>query len=146
MMIAPHVLTGILIGDVMGQNNQPLALLTSLCSHFALDSLPHWNPHYPKKWLSTDTAVLVADGLSCVAATAILYLHRGSINSSSLICGAIAIIPDIVGILEEHPHPRWFDHYIEFDTRLQYHVSIKWGLIPQVAIATIAFSMLWQRK
>lgn len=143
MLITPHFITGVLVGETLGAHSKPLALAASFSSHFILDAIPHWNPKYPKRLITFDTAVLIIDAVICFLSMILISMKRGYWNWFDLGCGILAILPDIIGIWEMHPHPKWFDLYMAFDTKLQNHVALLPGLASQIALVILVLFLLY---
>jgi len=149
MLSTPHVAVGAAIG--VGLSNPVIAIPLTIISHFALDMVPHWNPH-----LNTDLKklgkvsrqnklIVVADSLVALfLGLTIAYSFSPDHKKSLVILLAcfVAILPDFV----EAPHyflghrSELIKRYIQWQKSIQNDVSIAPGLIIQAIVILIA---LW---
>lgn len=105
MLISTHVLSGALLGRVLGR---PLpALLVGAASHLALDRLPHWGraggwPSQPMQ--GEDFRVAVVDGLCGLGLIAIALNATPAAARLPVLAGIVgACAPDL-----DKPGLRWF--------------------------------------
>lgn len=150
MLETPHVAVGIALA--VKATNPWLAIPLSLASHFVLDRIPHWNPHFytetkkfgkPKK---ISTYIAVADELLAVLLTLFMaykFLPDVSKSILILICSFLSVLPDQIkfpyffmnqrrGILKK---------WVDFERSMQVEVAPFWGIITQVII--IITSLYW---
>lgn len=150
MLETPHVALGIAIAVKTG--NPWLALPLSLASHFLLDKVPHWNPHFytetqkfgkPKV---TSTYLAIADELIAITLTLFMaYSFWPDINKSFLIllCSLLSVLPDQIKI------PYFFMNYkkglfkkwVEFERTIQVEIKPFWGIITQIVV--LFASLFW---
>ena len=90
MFITNHVLSGAVTGAVV---RRPVpAFLAGVASHFALDALPHWGKAGEEHFLRA----AVADGLTGLAAMAVLTAAAGPGRRAAVLAGmAGAALPDL---------------------------------------------------
>lgn len=150
MLETPHVALGIAIAVKSG--NPWLALPLSLASHFLLDRVPHWNPHFytetkkfgkPKK-LSTYIAVvdeIIAIGLTLFMA----YKFLPNLNTSFLIlvCSFLSVLPDQIKFPYFFLKMRsgFIKKWVDFERSIQVEVSPFWGIVTQLIVITA--SLFW---
>lgn len=149
MLELPHVVVGAAIAAKIG--NPALALPLALASHFALDILPHWNPHLNSELkihgrvTGRSTAFVAIDGIgSLVAGFAIASTVLPNVNHFVIvILGAfLAVLPDVI----EAPHffLGWHHNLIlkllRFQKSIQTDAPIWLGLPTQAMIVAAA---LW---
>ena len=98
MFITNHVLSGAVTGAVV---RRPVpAFLAGVASHFALDALPHWGKAGEEHFLRA----AVADGLTGLAAMAVLTAAAGPGRRAAVLAGmAGAALPDL-----DKPIELWF--------------------------------------
>jgi hypothetical protein len=120
MLVTNHVLSGAVIGAAVVRPLPAFAL--GVASHFALDAVPHWG-----QW-DDDKAffrVAVVDGLTGLAAMAVLTLLAGETGSKRLTASVLAgmagaALPDL-----DKPsamllgHTLWPEKVNEFHHRIQ---------------------------
>lgn len=150
MLETPHVALGALIAVKVG--NPYLALPLSFLSHFALETLPHWNPHIfteikTRGKLSPQTlgiiAVDVATGLAIGLWVA--FQNLPNIPKVALILTAcfLAVLPDLI----ESPYflfgvrRPFFERLIRFQRRFQFDVSPLPGLLVQTIVAILFLNL-----
>lgn len=151
MLETPHVALGMAIAVKTG--NPYIALPLALASHFVLDVVPHWNPHFyteTKKFgkpTRSSTIIAVTDELVAIALTLfVAYLFLPDVSMSILImaCSFLSVLPDQIkfpffffknmrsGIIK-----KWTD----WERSIQVEVGPFWGITNQVII-TVA-SLWW---
>lgn len=149
MLELPHVVVGAAIAVKIG--NPALALPLALASHFALDVLPHWNPHLNSELKShgrvtgRTTTFVAIDGIgSLVAGFAIASTVLPSINHFIIVIlgSFLAVLPDLVEaphyfLRKEYP---LITKFITFQKSIQTDSPIWLGLPTQVIIVAAA---LW---
>lgn len=150
MLELPHVIIGATIAAKIG--NPALALPLALASHFALDVLPHWNPHlnselkkHGRVTVRTSTFVAI-DGIgSLVAGFAIASTVLPNINHFVIvILGAfLAVLPDVV----EAPHFFLGWHHNLILKLLRFQKSIQTDAPPAIGITSqivlVAAALWW---
>lgn len=149
MIEFPHAIVGAAIATKIG--NPALALPLALASHFALDLVPHWNPHLNKeikehgyitkktKWIiGIDVVASLAAGLY-IASLALPDTHKAVI----VVLGAFfGVLPDVA----EAPFFFWgsknkfLKNLVSFQSKLQFNIPIIPGLISQ---ALVTAATLW---
>lgn len=100
MTATNHVTTGALIGAII--TNPFLALPLAFASHFALDSLPHWDYPGPNNSRSFVMALSIDCGLAASVLIAILFLAPPSQALLIAACGVAGASPDLM----------WFSHWL----------------------------------
>lgn len=141
MLISTHVLSGAVIGRVIGH---PLpALVAGLASHLALDRLPHWGKAqgWPPEELDDSTyRIAVADGLVGLTLIAAVLAVTGQRHRLPVLAGIVgACAPDLDKparrFLGGSPWPERFD---ALHARLQVPVESPDRLPRDVAVAAAA--------
>jgi hypothetical protein len=98
VLITNHVLSGAVTGAVAGRPGP--AFLAGVASHFVLDALPHWGKVGEEQFLR----VAVADGLTGLAAMAVLAAVAPRGRRAAVLAGmAGAALPDL-----DKPSGLWF--------------------------------------
>lgn len=150
MLETPHVALGTAIAVRVG--NPLLAIPLSFISHFALEPLPHWNPHTYTEMrtqgrLSQKTvAIIWVDALTAlslgtyIAARQLPNLSKAAIV---LLCSFASILPDLI----EAPYyflgvkSKYIDTLIKFQRRIQFDVPPLPGLIFQSIVTLILLNV-----
>jgi len=150
MLETPHVAVGAAIATKV--INPFIAIPLALGSHFVLDKIPHWNPHFytetqkngrpnNKSTLFAITDVLIA----LVLGSVIAYSALPDINRALIILAAslASVLPDLskapfyflkvkTGILKK---------WVDFERTLQVEISFVPGMLVQIAV--VSLSVLW---
>lgn len=152
MLELPHTVVGAAIAAKIG--NPALSLPLALASHFALDLLPHWNPHlntelakYGKlrhktiTFITTDVVLSLAGGL-LVASTVLPNQGQFAI----VILGAfMGVLPDVV----EAPHfflgfhHPWIMRLVKFQKSIQNDTPPFLGILTQVLLLAAVFAWVF---
>lgn len=152
MLELPHTVVGAAIAAKVG--NPALALPLALASHFALDLLPHWNPHLNTElnrlgklsrktvtFIATDVALSLAGGL-LIAGTVLPDRNQFVI----VILGAfMGILPDLV----EAPHfflglhHPWILRLVKFQKSIQNDTPPFLGILTQVLLLVAVFAWVF---
>ena len=151
MLETPHVAVGAAIAMKVG--NPYLALPLALASHFILDRIPHWNPHFyteMKKYgkpSKKSTTLAVVDSIAAlglglaVAGSALPNVSQAIIV---VICCFLAVLPDQIKspfFFFKKTRKGLFKKYVLFERSLQVDTTFWPGILTQIAV-TIA-SILW---
>jgi len=150
MLETPHVALGIAIAVKSG--NPWVAIPLSLASHFLLDRVPHWNPHFytetlkfgqPKK---ISTYIAIADELIAIALTLFMaYKFMPDANKSLLIliCSLLSVLPDQVKIPYFFCNRRFgfIKKWVDFERSIQVEIKPFWGIVTQIVV--ISSSLFW---
>lgn len=148
MIELPHAALGAVIAYKIG--NPALALPLALASHFALDFIPHWNPHLNRemekyghitkktKWvIVTDVVLSLAVGFY-IASLVLPDTKRAII----IILGSfMGVLPDLV----EAPYfftnskNEFLAALVKFQSALQFNVPIIPGLVSQALVLLATF-------
>lgn len=150
MLELPHVALGAAIATKIP--NPALAIPLALVSHFVLDQIPHWNPHFytetqkygkPKKESTTfalvDIALALGFGLF-IASTVLPNITHALVI---VICSFFSVLPDLV----KSPYfflkfrPKWLGGYVKFERSLQADTNPVAGMLTQALV--IIGSLLW---
>lgn len=141
MLTTPHAAAGVAIGALLGDS--PLVIPAALASHFALDTVPHWQeilpPYIPtaKTYLRAPIDIALAVGLTIFAT------HRQPRHAAAIWTGAVvANLPDLDSIAMALPQLRNgpLKPYWDWHCRIQRETSSLWGLLPQAAVVAMG---LW---
>jgi lysylphosphatidylglycerol synthetase-like protein (DUF2156 family) len=146
MLETPHVAVGVAIATKFA--NPWLAIPLSFASHFALDKVPHWNPHLytetqkagrPSKKSTLIAVVDIAFALSFGLFFAYRALPNTNLALLILACSFVSVLSDVVKYPYYYLKLRakllvaWvnFERSIQVDTK-----SIYWGILTQILIIT----------
>lgn len=152
MLELPHTVVGAAIAAKVG--NPALALPLALASHFALDLLPHWNPHLNTElksfgrvtqkttlFVATDVVLSLAGGL-LIASTVLPDQNHFVI----VILGAfMGVLPDAI----EAPHfflgARWapVERLLRFQKSIQNDAPPFLGILTQVLLLGAVFAWVF---
>lgn len=143
MLETPHVALGVAIAVAIP--NPLISIPLAFASHFALDMVPHWNPHINtemKKYgkLTNPTLFIIAVDL---ALALILTIFTGKTNPYIYLASFMSILPDIA----EGPYflfgwrNKYLDIILRFQRSIQANANIFWGLLTQIIILLACF--LW---
>ena len=143
MLETPHVALGLAIAVAIP--NPLISIPLAFASHFALDMVPHWNPHINtemKKYgkLTNPTLFIIAVDL---ALALVLTIFVAKTNPYIYMASFMSILPDIA----EGPYflfgwrNKYLDIVLRFQRSIQANANIFWGLTTQ--ILTIITSLFW---
>lgn len=150
MLETPHVAVGAAIAAKVA--NPYAAVILSFASHFVLDKIPHWNPHFYTETAKTgkpkkkSTALALIDiGVALVVGCSVAYSFLPDWKKALLVvaCSLASVLSDVVkapfyylkirdGILK-----RWVD----LERSIQVEVPAIPGIITQLSI--IIASLVW---
>lgn len=149
MLETPHVALGMAIAVKIG--NPYLAIPIAFTSHFLLDKVPHWNPHfYTEKQKggrpsSFSTAIAIADELVAIALTlfvAYTFLPNTTMSMLILICSFMSVLSDQIKF------PYFFFNvnglikkWVLWERTIQVEIGPFWGMVTQ--LITLAASLFW---
>ena len=151
MLETPHVAIGAAIAVKIG--NPYLALPLALASHFVLDRIPHWNPHFYTemkklgKPSSKSTTLAIIDSLAAlglglaIAASALPDTGRAAIILAACL---LAVLPDQIKtpfFFLKETRKGWLKRYVLWERSLQVDGPVFWGNLTQLAV-TLA-SLWW---
>lgn len=136
MLETPHVALGLAIAVAIP--NPLISIPLAFASHFALDMVPHWNPHINtemKKFgkLTNPTLFIIAVDL---ALALILTIFIGKTNPYIYLASFMSILPDIA----EGPYflfgwrNKYLDVILRFQRSIQANANIFWGLLTQILV------------
>lgn len=136
MLETPHVALGVAIAVAIP--NPLISIPLAFASHFALDMVPHWNPHINtemKKYgkLTNPTLFIIAVDL---ALALLLTIFIGKTNPYIYLASFMSILPDIA----EGPYflfgwrNKYLDIILRFQRSIQANANIFWGLLTQIII------------
>ncbi len=140
MTASNHVVAGALIATAVA--NPLAAVPLAFASHFVLDMLPHYGENGTKSWLGRNfNHVLFTDAAITSAVLLGLILLQPANILLILVCGIIAVLPDLV----------WLPYYMA-DLRQQpleqgpfarFSKWIQWGETPKgIYIEILFFALL----
>lgn len=147
MIVTPHFLVGVAIASQMPEAGP--AVMAAVTSHFILDSIPHTDLIFAKKYLKWAN---VLPKLLDVALLLVLFLilvapaHRGYY----LLIGLAALLPDILEIPEmfwpqlyqmpliKEFHP-W---HVKILQNRNKKLNLFWGILPQILVAIAAIYII----
>ena len=136
MLETPHVALGVAIAVAIP--NPLISIPLAFASHFALDMVPHWNPHINtemKKYgkLTNPSLFIIAVDL---ALALLLTIFIGKTNPYIYLASFMSILPDIA----EGPYflygwrNKYLDIILRFQRSIQANANIFWGLLTQIII------------
>lgn len=136
MLETPHVALGLAVAVAIP--NPLISIPLVFASHFALDMVPHWNPHINtemKKYgkLTNPTLFIIAVDL---ALALILTVFVAKTNPYIYIASFMSILPDIA----EGPYflfgwrNKYLDIILRFQRSIQASANIFWGLLTQILV------------
>lgn len=148
MLETPHVVVGAAIATKIV--NPLLAIPLAFLSHFALEKVPHWNPHLnteKKKYgriTTQSTTIIVADVLLSLVLGG--YITSRALPDTGhavtiLLASFAAVLPDVI----EAPYfflnmkSKFIDKWIQFQKAIQNDTSVIPGLLTQVVTIFGAF-------
>ena len=133
--------------------NPALAIPLSFASHFILDRIPHWNPHFyteTKKlghpstkstiFAVTDSLIALAIGLGFAAASLPDYGKALTI----IACCFVAVIPDQIKLpffYVKKARRGLMKKWVSFERSMQVSASFWPGIITQILV--VAASLWW---
>lgn len=150
MLETPHVFVGAAIAAKIG--NPLLAIPLALASHFVLDQIPHWNPHfytetqkYGKPTKKSTSFAVIDLGLAGLSSIGLALMALPNVGSAALIfvCCLVSILPDLVKspFFFLNLRPKFMKAYVAFERSLQVDISFVPGMITQFAV--IFASLMW---
>jgi hypothetical protein len=145
----PHVLTG--IGIATNVANPFFAVPLSFLSHFALDKIPHWNPHFYTETMingkptKKSTNLAVADSLAALGVG--LFFTYNSLPEPSqavnvFLCSFASVLSDQIKIPYFYLGLRTglLKKWVDFERSVQVDTDIYWGILTQLLVS---FAALW---
>ncbi|MFH1863563.1 MAG: hypothetical protein ABIJ85_01440 [bacterium] len=150
MLETPHVAVGAAIA--LKIPNPFISIPLALASHFILDRVPHWNPHFYTetqklgKPTKKSTTVAVVDSTLALAmgtAVALTALPDWGRVVTILACCFVSVISDQLKIPYFFFKRRggFFKKWTDFERSMQMEVSFIPGVITQLVVISTAF--LW---
>lgn len=152
MLELPHTIVGAAIAAKIG--NPALSLPLALASHFALDLLPHWNPHLNTELnkfgrLSNKTLTFIATDVFLSLAGGLLIASTVLPDQSKfmyVIVGAfMGVLPDVL----EAPHfltslRIWpIEKLLKFQKSIQNDAPPFLGILTQVLLLAAVFAWVF---
>lgn len=147
MLETPHVAVGAAIATKIP--NPYLAIPLAFASHFILDRIPHWNPHFytetqkygkPKR---NSTVFAVVDEFTALTfgllmASRVLPDHAHA--ATVILCCLASVAPDQIKLPYFYFKQRsgLFAKWVNFERSLQIEVPFFWGIITQIAVTAAA--------
>jgi len=150
MLETPHVAVGAAIA--LKIPNPFISIPLALASHFILDRVPHWNPHFYTetqklgKPTKKSTAIAIVDSTLALAmgtAIALTALPDWRRVATILACCFASVISDQVKIpfFFFKQKTGFFKKWTDFERSMQMEVSFIPGVITQLVVISTAF--LW---
>lgn len=150
MLETPHVIVGAAIATKVG--NPYLAIPLAFMSHFVLDRIPHWNPHFFTesnkfgKPIKSSIAIAVVDEL--IALGSGLYIAYQFIPDYKMVATIMACCFFSV-LSDQIKYPYFFMNvkkgflakWVKLERSMQIEVSPFWGITTQTL--TILTSLYW---
>ncbi len=153
MLETPHVAIGAVIASKIP--NPFIAIPLAFASHFALEMVPHWNPHLvtETKKFGTPTkrsviVIAVDVTLALVTGSAIAWQAMPNTGHALTILAAsfASVLPDLI----EAPYfflkmrTKFLKDWLNFQKSLQVDTTPFWGLLTQVL--TVGAAILWLKN
>ena len=152
MLETPHVMVGAAIATKVG--NPYLAIPLAFLSHFVLDRIPHWNPHFytesqkfgkPQKQSVTIAVIDEIIALGAGLYIAYQFLPDYKMVATIIACCFFAVLSDQIkypffflkakgGLLQ-----KWTD----WERSIQVEVSPFWGILTQILTIITAGYWIW---
>lgn len=153
MLETPHAILGAAIATKIP--NPFIAIPLAFLSHFALEKVPHWNPHIntetkkfgkPTKQSTLIIAVDVAVALVSGFAIAWQYLPNYYLFATIIACCFASVLPDLI----EAPYfffkmrNKFLEKWLAFQKSIQADTTPLWGLTTQ--LITVIATLFWIYK
>jgi hypothetical protein len=140
MLMTPHVLSGMVFGDIPGSYLWAPAL--GLLSYFVLELIPHWDPEDPQK--KRFTLVRSLDFGICFILF-FLFSALRDFDAGVMLGGLFAGVPYLIFYIimifaHEGSIPGLIHHY---KSKIKYSDKSVWGVIIQFAICMLAIAILF---
>lgn len=150
MLETPHVAVGAAIA--LKIPNPFISIPLAFASHFVLDRIPHWNPHFytetqklgkPTKKSTTIAIVDSSLALGMGTAIALTTLPDWGRTATVLACCLVSVVSDQAKIPYFFFKKRgsFFQKWVDFERSLQIEVPFVPGILTQLVIIATAF--LW---
>ncbi len=151
MLETPHVALGAAIATKIP--NPYIALPLALLSHFVLDRIPHWNPHFyteTKKYgkpTKQSTSLALVDSLAALGlglAIAGRSLPDTGKFAIIVLCCLLAVLPDQIKtpfFFVKKTRDGWLKRWVNFERSLQVDTSFWPGIATQILVT--AASIWW---
>ena|SRR3990167_10353508 len=150
MLETPHVALGVLIATKV---HPALALPVALASHFALDMIPHWNPHSyteTQKYGRPTNKTLTIATLDVIAALALGFFIAGRFLPDYykfffvLLTAFVSVLPDLVKspyfLLKVRGR---LSDYVKFERSLQADSkNFYFGVATQLAVIVVSLLLI----
>jgi hypothetical protein len=150
MLETPHVAVAAAIATKVP--NPLIAIPLSFISHFALDKMPHWNPHIISETKQfghptpKSTKIIIADSaVALVLGSVIAYntLPNTNVAISVMLCSFFSVLPDLI----EFPYfyfkrrDKFYTKWSSFQKSIQTDTTPFWGILIQFLV--VAASIYW---
>ncbi len=148
MLETPHVAVGAAIAYKLG--NPALSLPLALLSHFILDRIPHWNPHFytetkkygkPRSSSTTlavvDTLVALGVGIAIASQSLPNTTQAGIVVAGSL----LSVLPDQIKtpfFFLKSLRKGWLKKYVLFERSIQVDAPFWPGILTQIAVTAVS--------
>ena len=151
MLETPHVAVGVAIAAKFP--DPWVAIPLAFLSHFALDKVPHWNPHLytetQKSGHPSEKSTIIASvdiALAFILGSAFAYKALPDTKMALLIlaCSLASVFSDVIKYPYYYFHFRqkWLVKWVNFERSMQVDTkSIFWGIVTQGLV--IAASVWW---
>lgn len=149
MLETPHVALGAAIAVAIP--NPYVSIPLAFASHFVLDMVPHWNPHFYTetqihgKPTKLSTLIAVTDEIVAITLTLFIasyFLPNYEKSILIMICAFASVLSDQIKF------PYFFfkmngliKRWVLWERKIQVEVGPFWGILTQVAV--IYASLLW---
>lgn len=150
MLETPHVAVGAAIATKIP--NPLISIPLAFASHFALEKVPHWNPHLNTeknkygKVTKRSTQIVILDVIASLAVGGFIASRAmpDTGHAITILAASFAsVLPDVI----EGPYfflnmeNKWIKKWIKFQKSLQVDTGVVPGLLTQVV--TIAAVFFW---
>lgn len=143
MLETPHVALGIALAIKTG--NPWMAFPLSLTSHFLLDRVPHWNPHFYSETQKLgqpsefSTKIAIVDETIAIFLTlyfAYSYLPDYKQALLIMICSLLSVLPDQIKIPYFFCNIRkgFLNKWVKFERSIQVEIKPFWGILTQIVV------------
>ncbi|HVS58710.1 MAG TPA: hypothetical protein VHD60_03150 [Candidatus Saccharimonadales bacterium] len=138
MLTTPHAVTGAILGALLPT---PLAIPTSIASHYVLDSVPHWQETLAPYMPTRKTYIRIPIDIALAVGLTFLIAHWHPVYQGRIWWSAFAAnAPDLDSFLAVAPHFKrgLLKVYWDWHCSIQRETSRWYGVLTQLAVIGIA--------
>lgn len=147
MLITPHALTGAAVGTLV--TNPLLVIPLAICSHFILDSVPHWQetlaPYTPTK----KTYIRIPIDVALTVTLVWVAVQWQPDHTAPMLLGAVtANMPDldVMTIVIPKLRRNLIAKYWDWHCRIQRETASLFGVLTQLIVIGLSLVVIYESR